>query len=107
MNDLPDLEGAPTPYLPRRGRAPHERHAHELRRRPRLPVPVQLLHDHQRAGRKSRSRNADDVERLVRANLAQGVHNFFITDDNLARNQNWEAIFDRLIAMREDEGLRI
>ena len=48
-------------------------------------------------GRKSRARNADDVERLVRADLAQGVHNFFITDDNLARNQNWEAIFDRLI----------
>ena len=58
-------------------------------------------------GRKSRARSADDVERLVRANLAQGVHNFFITDDNLARNQNWEAIFDRLIAMREEEGLRI
>ena len=52
-------------------------------------------------------RSADDVERIVRANLAQGVHNFFITDDNLARNQNWEAIFDRLIKMREEEGLRI
>ena len=58
-------------------------------------------------GRKSRARNADDVERLVRANLAQGVHNFFITDDNLARNQNWEAIFDRLIHMREVEGVQI
>ena len=52
-------------------------------------------------------RTADDVERLVRANLAQGVHSFFITDDNFARNQNWEAIFDRLIKMREEEGLRI
>jgi radical SAM superfamily enzyme YgiQ (UPF0313 family) len=58
-------------------------------------------------GRKSRARSADDVERLVRANLAQGVHNFFITDDNLARNQNWEAMFDRLIHMREVEGLKI
>jgi radical SAM superfamily enzyme YgiQ (UPF0313 family) len=34
------------------------------------------------------------------------VRNFFITDDNLARNQNWEPIFDRLIAMREGEGLK-
>jgi radical SAM superfamily enzyme YgiQ (UPF0313 family) len=42
----------------------------------------------------------------VRANLAQGVRNFFITDDNLARNQCWEPIFDRLIAMRENEGLK-
>jgi radical SAM superfamily enzyme YgiQ (UPF0313 family) len=56
-------------------------------------------------GRKSRWRGADDVERLVRANLAQGVFRFFITDDNFARNRNWEAIFDRLIAMREKEGL--
>ena len=58
-------------------------------------------------GRKSRWRDADDVERLVRANLAQGVFRFFITDDNFARNRNWEAIFDRLIEMRENEGLRL
>jgi radical SAM superfamily enzyme YgiQ (UPF0313 family) len=56
-------------------------------------------------GRKSRWRDADDVERLVRANLTQGVFRFFITDDNFARNRNWEAIFDRLIQMREQEGL--
>jgi radical SAM superfamily enzyme YgiQ (UPF0313 family) len=56
-------------------------------------------------GRKSRWRDADDVERLVRANLVQGVFRFFITDDNFARNRNWEAIFDRLIEMREREGL--
>jgi radical SAM superfamily enzyme YgiQ (UPF0313 family) len=56
-------------------------------------------------GRKSRWRDADDVEQLVRANLSQGVFRFFITDDNFARNRNWEAIFDRLIEMREQEGL--
>ena len=58
-------------------------------------------------GRKSRWRDADDVEQLVRANIAQGVHRFFITDDNFARNRNWEAIFDRLIDMREREGLTL
>ena len=58
-------------------------------------------------GRKSRWRDADDVERLVRANLAQDVFRFFLTDDNFARNRNWEAIFDRLIQMREQEGLRL
>ncbi len=58
-------------------------------------------------GRKSRWRDADDVEALVRANLAQGVHRFFITDDKFARNRNWEAIFDRLIRMREEEGLTL
>jgi DNA repair photolyase len=55
-------------------------------------------------GRKSRYRTADDVERIVRANKANGVRYFFITDDNLARNRNWEDIFDRLIALRQ-EGL--
>jgi hypothetical protein len=55
-------------------------------------------------GRKSRYRDADDVERLVRTNLARDITRFFITDDDLARNKNWEAIFDRLIALREREG---
>ena len=56
-------------------------------------------------GRKSRHRDADDIERVIRANLAQGVSKFFITDDDFARNRNWEAIFDRLIHLREDQGL--
>lgn len=57
-------------------------------------------------GRKSRHRTADDVEQVIRANLAQGVHKFFITDDDFARNRNWEAIFDRMIEMREEQGLQ-
>ncbi len=52
-------------------------------------------------GRKSRRRSADDVERIIRENAAQGVRRFFITDDNFARNKDWEIIFDRLIEMRE------
>ena len=55
-------------------------------------------------GRKSRYRSADDIERLVRSNHANGIRYFLITDDNLARNRNWESIFDRLIALRQ-EGL--
>ena len=48
----------------------------------------------------------DDVEHLVRLNWAQGVHKFFITDDNFARNKEWEAIFDRLIELREQRASR-
>ena len=54
-------------------------------------------------GRKSRYRSADDVEHLVRLNWGQGIHKFFITDDNFARNEEWEAIFDRLIDLREKD----
>ena len=38
-------------------------------------------------------------------NWAHGIHKFFITDDNFARNKEWEAIFDRLIALKEKDGI--
>src|SRR5215469_16579137 len=56
-------------------------------------------------GRKSRYRSADDVECLIRLNWASGIHKFFITDDNFARNKEWEAILDRLIDLREKGGI--
>ena len=58
-------------------------------------------------GRKSRRRSPDDVERIVRDNAAQGILRFFITDDNFARNKDWESIFDRLIHLRENEKINI
>jgi Radical SAM superfamily len=58
-------------------------------------------------GRKSRFRSADDVEHLVRLNWAHGIHKFFITDDNFARNREWEAIFDRLTELRENARIPI
>lgn len=58
-------------------------------------------------GRRSRFRTADDVERIVRLHYARGMKKFFITDDNFARNQNWEAIFDRIILLRQEGGLKL
>ena len=43
----------------------------------------------------------------MRANAAQGVTRFFVTDDNFARNRNWEPILDRLIELRERQGFKI
>ena len=107
MKDLPDLEGAPTPYLSVDvvRRTSGTRTSFDAGRG--CPFLCSFCTIINVQGRKSRSRSADDIEKLVRANLAQGVHNFFITDDNLARNRSWEPIFDRLIKMREVEGLRI
>jgi radical SAM superfamily enzyme YgiQ (UPF0313 family) len=107
MSDLPGLEGAAVPYLPRDvvRRTSGTRTSFDAGRG--CPFLCSFCTIINVQGRKSRSRSADDVEHIVRTNLAQDVHNFFITDDNLARNQNWEAIFDRLIRMREEEGLRI
>ena len=58
-------------------------------------------------GRKSRYRTADDVEQVIRTGAAHGVRSYFITDDNFARNKNWEAILDRIIELRQRHGLRI
>ena len=58
-------------------------------------------------GRKSRKRSPDDIEQIVRENVAQGLTSFFITDDNFARNQDWEPILDRLIEMKEKEGIKL
>src|SRR5579871_5868137 len=58
-------------------------------------------------GRKSRFRTPDDLERAVRANWARGIRRFFITDDNLARNRNWEALFDRMIRLRRQDGIKL
>jgi radical SAM superfamily enzyme YgiQ (UPF0313 family) len=105
IKDLPSLEGAPAPYLPRDvvRRTSAARTSFDAGRG--CPFVCSFCTIINVQGRKSRTRSPDDVEALVRANLAQGVRNFFISDDNLARNANWEPIFDRLIAMREDEGL--
>jgi len=58
-------------------------------------------------GRKSRYRQPDSVEHILRMNYAQGVNRFFITDDNYARNKDWEAIYDRIIKLREEDGMDI
>jgi radical SAM superfamily enzyme YgiQ (UPF0313 family) len=106
LKDPPELQGQVTPFLPRElaGRSMFYAPFDAGRG---CPFQCSFCTIINVQGRKSRCRSADDVERLVRANVAQGTRRFFITDDNLARNKNWEAIFDRLIALREQEGMRI
>jgi radical SAM superfamily enzyme YgiQ (UPF0313 family) len=58
-------------------------------------------------GRKSRSRSPDDVERVIRENWSVGISRFFLTDDNFARNREWEPILDRLIKLREVDKIPI
>ena len=107
MQELPALQDVPVPFLPARivRRTSAWRTSFDAGRG--CPFQCSFCTIINVQGRRSRARSADDVERIVRAHLAQGIRNFFITDDNLARNANWEAIFDRLIALREKEGHRI
>jgi hypothetical protein len=106
MDDLPGIEGAPKPHLPvaRVARTAGTLSSFDAGRG--CPFQCSFCTIINVQGRKSRFRSPDDVEAIMRANLAQGVRRFFITDDNFARNRIWEAIFDRLIRLREDEGMR-
>jgi radical SAM superfamily enzyme YgiQ (UPF0313 family) len=106
MNDLPNLEGAAMPLLPAERILRTAGANTSLDAGRGCPYQCSFCTIINVQGRKSRYRSADDCERIVRANLAQGIHRFFITDDNFARNKNWEAILDRMIQLREDEGLQ-
>jgi hypothetical protein len=105
MKDLPGMEGTPIPFLP----------LTNIRRTLGLsssfdagrgcPYECSFCTIINVQGRKSRYRSPDDIEALVRVNWAQGVYKYFITDDNFARNKDWEAILDRLIKLREVDGI--
>ncbi|HLJ25688.1 MAG TPA: radical SAM protein [Candidatus Angelobacter sp.] len=107
LADLPSLDGAPMPMLPAgtiRGTIGKYTSFDAGRG---CPFQCSFCTIINVQGRKSRRRTVEEVEQIVRRNLAQGVGRFFITDDNFARNTDWEKIFDRLIAMREEEKLNI
>lgn len=58
-------------------------------------------------GRTMRFREVERLIAWIRTNYSQGISAYFFTDDNFCRNKNWEAIFDGLIRLRREEGLRI
>jgi hypothetical protein len=107
LNDLPSIEAAPTPFLPRRVLRGTLSHHASFDAGRGCPFQCSFCTIINVQGRKSRRRSPDDVERLIRQHAAEGVHRFFITDDNLARNKDWEAIFDRLIELRERDKIPI
>jgi radical SAM superfamily enzyme len=105
MKDLPGMEGVPVPFLPKRyiQRTLGSSASFDAGRG--CPYQCSFCTIINVQGRKSRYRSADDIEHLVRLNWAQGIRKFFITDDNFARNKEWESTFDRLIELREKDGI--
>ena len=105
MKDLPSIEDTPVPFLPKRYVERTLGLSASFDAGRGCPYQCSFCTIINVQGRKSRYRSADDVEHLVRLNWGQGIHKFFITDDNFARNKEWEAIFDRLIELREKGGI--
>jgi hypothetical protein len=105
MKDLPGIGGTPVPFLPKQYVARTLGLSASFDAGRGCPYQCSFCTIINVQGRKSRYRTADDVEHLVRLNWAQGIHKFFITDDNFARNREWESIFDRLIELREYDAI--
>ena len=107
MADLPGIAGAPIPLITatRASRTAGRLTSFDAGRG--CPFQCSFCTIINVQGRKSRRRSPDDVEKIIRENVAQGLHSFFITDDNFARNQDWEAILDRLTHLRVVEKIRL
>ena len=107
MDDLPSLQGQPVPFLSHEnaGRTVDRRSSFDMGRG--CPFQCSFCTIINVQGRKSRFRSADDLERIIRENAAQGINKFFITDDNFARNKEWEVMLDRLIWLKHHEHLKV
>ena len=107
MNDLPALDGEPAPFLPDEIVRRTTGHLSSIDLGRGCPYQCSFCTIINVQGRKSRYRTPDDLEQVVRANCAQGIRRFFITDDNFARNRDWETLTDRMIELRLGAGLKI
>jgi hypothetical protein len=107
MDDLPALEGAPTPFLPPQVLRRTVDHYASFDAGRGCPFQCSFCTIINVQGRKSRRRSPDDVEQLIRAHYRHGIHWYFISDDNFARNKDWEIIFDRIILLRERDGIEL
>jgi hypothetical protein len=107
LKDLPALESAPTPILPTKHLRKTVQSMASFDAGRGCPFQCSFCTIINVQGRKSRGRTADDIERTIREHYAEGIRHFFISDDNLARNKDWEAIFDRIIELRERENLSV
>jgi len=107
LNDLPEMTAATLPILPRSAVTRIAGHYSSFDAGRGCPFQCSFCTIINVQGRKSRYRAPDDIEAIVRTNAEQGITRFFVTDDNFARNRNWEAILDRLIELRERHGFNI
>ena len=107
MAELPGLEATPTPFLPPHNLRRTANHYASFDAGRGCPYQCSFCTIINVQGRKSRRRTPDDIEQLLRRHIRYGFHWFFVTDDNFARNKDWEPIFDRIIELRERDGLNI
>jgi radical SAM superfamily enzyme YgiQ (UPF0313 family) len=107
MADLPGIDGMPIPLISSVRAQRTAGHVTSFDAGRGCPFQCSFCTIINVQGRKSRRRTPDDIEQIIRANVKQGLRSFFITDDNFARNKDWEAILDRIIYLKEVEKLKV
>src|SRR6185295_782678 len=107
LKDLPSIQSAPVPVLLRKHVKRTAGNYSTFDAGRGCPFQCSFCTIINVQGRKSRRRSPDDVELILRKNYEQGIDRFFITDDNFARNKDWEGIFDRIIKLREQDGMDV
>ncbi len=107
MDDLPNLGGAHTPHCRRR-------RWRATRAACRASTSAAAARSSARSAPSSTCRAARAVsapptisKRSSARTTSRASRRFFITDDNLARNKHWEDFFDRLIELKENEGIQL
>ncbi|MEY2507401.1 MAG: hypothetical protein QOH01_1730 [Verrucomicrobiota bacterium] len=107
MADLPGIDGMPIPLISSVRAQRTAGHVTSFDAGRGCPFQCSFCTIINVQGRKSRRRTPDDIEQIIRANVKQGLRSFFITDDNFARNKDWEAILDRIIHLKEVDKLKV
>ncbi len=100
------LEGEPPPFLPRKRVRRTIGQAVEHRSRPRLPLPVLVLHHHQRAGPQEPLSASPTISNASCARTTPRASSASSSPTTISRaTSEWEPLFDRMIKLREDEGM--
>ena len=106
LNDLPDLKSAPMPDYSvemikwsSSGMLPIETSRG-------CPFKCTFCCIPNTQGVKMQMRDPQDIADYVRHYCEKGVNNFFLSDDNIARNKEWAQVFDALAKSKRKHGLK-
>ena len=107
LNDIPDISKAPFPRINPKHQTHYAlQHFGTLDCGRGCPFGCSFCTVINVQGRKMRFRDVDLLIDTVRQGYRQHkISHYFFTDDNFCRHKNWETILDRLIDLKEKEGI--
>jgi radical SAM superfamily enzyme YgiQ (UPF0313 family) len=107
LNDIPDISKAPFPRInPKHQKRYALQHFGTLDCGRGCPFGCSFCTVINVQGRKMRFRDVELLIETVREGYRHHkISHYFFTDDNFCRHKNWETILDRLIELKEKEGI--